>query len=119
MGEVGRFRGQCLVFALIGANSSAIHGGELRSVRSLQTRTSSRIPVPLAVLMLAACGGGIEENAGGGGQASMSEAPPALAGTVGTDGVGINPPTSGGSLVDSAAVSGPTDRLGYAHGALT
>ena len=78
-----------------------------------------RVLVPLSAIILGACGGGGEEDAaGGGGPATMSPAandsapaPPAPAGTVDTAGVGTNPPTAGGQLVDSAAVPGPTDTV--------
>ena len=79
---------------------------------------SKRALVPVAALILAACGGGGEETEGGAGAgpdsvgpaATGTEAPvPTTPGTVDTAGVGANPPTAGGQLVDSAAVPGPTD----------
>jgi hypothetical protein len=79
----------------------------------------SRMLVPLATLMLAACGGGGDEDAAAErpttdtvtATSAVSDAPPAPAGTVDTAGVGTNPPTAGGQLVDSAAVPGPTDTV--------
>lgn len=81
-----------------------------------------RVLVPMAVLVLAACGGGDEgqgaENThGGASDTSMSGTvttpppPPAAPGTADTSGMGTNPPTAGGQLVDTAAVPGPTDTV--------
>lgn len=76
--------------------------------------------VPLAVLLLAGCGGGDDEGAAeeatkvegiGPAPNDSAAAPPAPAGTVDTAGVGTNPPTAGGQLVDTAAVPGPTDTV--------
>jgi hypothetical protein len=79
---------------------------------------SSRMLVPLATLMLAACGGGDEAEEAAAADTittpppvTTPEAPPAPAGTVDTAGVGTNPPTAGGQIVDSAAVPGPTDTV--------
>lgn len=77
-----------------------------------------RVLVPVAALMLAACGGGDDEGAAAEGTATDTTAaatsttpppPPAPPGTVDTAGMGTNPPTAGGQLVDSAAVPGPVD----------
>ena len=77
-----------------------------------------RAMAPLAALMMAAaCGGGADETGGAEGSdtagtsTGTTVAPPAPAppGTVDTAGVGTNPPTAGGQLVDSAAVPGPVD----------
>ncbi|HEX8695677.1 MAG TPA: hypothetical protein VF746_24900 [Longimicrobium sp.] len=76
-----------------------------------------RILVAAAVLALAACGGGDEgENTG---EAVVVDTPNAATlpsdtaglrpGTVDSAGVGTNPPTAGGQLVDTAAVPGPVD----------
>jgi len=86
------------------------------------TMKRMRVLVPVAALVLAACGGGGDEenNAGsagtGGGDtmSASSETTPmdtaGLApGTVDTAGMGTNPPTAGGQLVDTAATPGPTD----------
>ena len=79
-------------------------------------------------LVLAACGGGGEEaeaEAGAGTQtgvgadtAAASVPPPIVdtsaplpPGTVDTLGTGVNPPTAGGALIDTAAVPGPTDTV--------
>jgi hypothetical protein len=75
-----------------------------------------RMLLPVAVLILAACGGGDGEGAPDEGlltdttsATSIPEAPPAPAGTVDTAGMGVNPPTAGGQVVDTAAVPGPVD----------
>ncbi|HEU4557123.1 MAG TPA: hypothetical protein VFS20_04710 [Longimicrobium sp.] len=82
---------------------------------------SMRVLVPMAVLVLAACGGGDDENQAGAGDSATVQAgtpisgdttaapPPAPAGTVDTAGLGTNPPTAGGALVDTAAVPGLVD----------
>jgi hypothetical protein len=74
---------------------------------------SRRVMVAMAAaLVLAACGGGggEEADAGGGTDTTASPAAPLPpAGTVDTAGVGTNPPTAGGQLVDTAAVPGPAD----------
>lgn len=80
---------------------------------------SSRVLVPFAALMLAACGGGEDAEKAAAADTlttpppatTAPQAPPAPAGTVDTAGVGTNPPTAGGQLVDSAAVPGPTDTV--------
>lgn len=74
----------------------------------------SRVLVAFAAATLAACGGGDEGAAEGGAAGDTTavapaEAPPAPAGTVDTAGMGTNPPTAGGQIVDSAAVPGPVD----------
>ena len=73
-----------------------------------------RVLAPAAVVLLAACGGGGngEDQDGGAatraGDASADTAalPP---GTVDTAGMGVNPPTAGGQIVDTAAFPGPID----------
>jgi hypothetical protein len=78
---------------------------------------SRRALVPLAALVLAACGGGSDEKTDAAPAATNtpppgSEAPAATApGTVDSAGVGTNPPTAGGALVDTAASPGPTDTV--------
>lgn len=76
-----------------------------------------------AALVLAACGGGGDEaESAAGAQAGVGAdtAPTALPvdtsaplppGTVDTLGTGVNPPTAGGALIDTAAVPGPTDTV--------
>jgi hypothetical protein len=81
----------------------------------------NRVLVLMVALFLTACGGGgDEEDAAAEGYGAESgtvsppqgtPAPPAPAGTVDSAGVGTNPPTAGGSLVDTAAVPGPTDTV--------
>jgi hypothetical protein len=68
------------------------------------------------VVVLAACGGGDDDSAPAEGlvtdttsATSVPEAPPAPPGTVDTAGMGVNPPTAGGQVVDTAAVPGPVD----------
>lgn len=79
--------------------------------------TSRRILVPLAALAFAACGGGDDKAAAAASDTLTppppvtTEAPPAPAGTADTAGMGTNPPTAGGPVVDSAAVPGPADTL--------
>lgn len=63
--------------------------------------------IAAAALVLAACGGGGEETEG----AAADPAPAPPPGTVDTAGMGVNPPTAGGQLVDTAAVPGPTDTV--------
>ena len=80
-----------------------------------------RVVVPMAVLALAACGrheGQAGEAAHGGasdtsmsGTAVTPPPPPAPPGTADTSGVGTNPPTAGGQIVDTAAVPGPADTV--------
>lgn len=78
--------------------------------------------VPVAALILAACGGGEEETAdpgaaGTGGGDTMSAAPATVPsdtagltpGTVDTAGVSAEAPTAGGQVVDTAAVPGAVD----------
>jgi hypothetical protein len=79
-----------------------------------------RILAAAAVLALAACarGGGEDENTDA---AVVADTPNAATlpsdtaglrpGTVDSAGVGTNPPTAGGQLVDTAAVPGPTDTV--------
>ncbi len=69
---------------------------------------SSRALVVMAALMLAACGGGEE---GADGAAADADVPPTPAGTVDTAGVGVGtePPTAGGQVVDTAAMPGAVD----------
>ncbi|HEV2149916.1 MAG TPA: hypothetical protein VGR37_21135 [Longimicrobiaceae bacterium] len=62
-----------------------------------------RALVLMAALVLAACGGDDGETA-----ADTQELPP---GTVDTAGVGVDTPTAGGQLVDTAAVPGPVDTV--------
>lgn len=74
-----------------------------------------RVLAAFAAVALAACGGGDGGAAEGDlvDTAQMTpppvEAPPAPSGTADTAGVGIDPPTAGGQVVDSAAVPGPVD----------
>lgn len=79
-----------------------------------------RVLVPMAVLVLAACGGGDgHENQAGDSTTVQAGTPmsgdttpappPAPAGTVDSAGLGTNPPTAGGALVDTAGVPGPVD----------
>jgi hypothetical protein len=80
---------------------------------------SRRMLVPFAAVLMAACGGGDAETEGAAAADSGVTAPPAgseapalpanSAGKVDTAGVGTNPPTAGGQIVDTAAVPGPTD----------
>lgn len=69
----------------------------------------------LGVSLLAACGGSDESADAPGSAAAPADsavvdpAPLPPAGTVDTAGVGVNPPTAGGQLVDTAAVTGPVD----------
>ena len=76
---------------------------------------SRRALIPIAALVLAACGGGSDEKTDAAPADTNtpppgSEAPAATApGTVDTAGMGTNPPTAGGQLVDTAAAPGPTD----------
>jgi len=72
-------------------------------------KTIGRLLVPAAVLMLAACGGGEEQDEVSVDATTVGPAPGDSAGmttpsAVDTAGVGTNPPTAGGSLVDTAAV---------------
>lgn len=65
----------------------------------------------LAAGVLSGCGGGADEPpppepAPAAGVDTLPATPP---GTVDTVGVGTDPPTAGGQLVDTAAVPGPTD----------
>ncbi|HEX6371086.1 MAG TPA: hypothetical protein VF006_19365 [Longimicrobium sp.] len=64
-----------------------------------------RMLVPLAALLLAACGG--DDEAAEAAAASDTLTTP----TVDTAGMGTNPPTAGGQLVDTAAVPGATDTV--------
>lgn len=76
-----------------------------------------KVLIAFAAAMLAACGGGDEGGAAEGGMADTSQmtpapvdtAPLAPAGTVDTAGMGTNPPTAGGQVVDTAAVPGAVD----------
>jgi hypothetical protein len=78
-----------------------------------------RVLVPMAVLVLAACGGGDDENQAGAADSTTVQAapvtapepPPAPPGTVDSAGLGTNPPTAGGALVDTAAVPGAADTV--------
>ena len=78
--------------------------------------------VPVAALVLAACGGGGEE--GGNTDPQYSPDTAGAAGTttgtstgvstgqqVDTAGMGVNPPTAGGQVVDTAGAPGPTDTV--------
>ncbi|HEX6037845.1 hypothetical protein [Longimicrobium sp.] len=79
----------------------------------------SRVLVAFAAAMLAACGGGDEGAAEGGAATdtttttittpSDADVPPTPPGTADTAGVGTNPPTAGGQIVDTAGVPGPVD----------
>jgi hypothetical protein len=70
-----------------------------------------------ALVLLAACGGQRDTAPVVGDTAAAattavpagSDAPLPPPGTVDTQGVGVNPPTAGGQLVDTAAVGGPVD----------
>ena len=64
----------------------------------------------MAALVVAACGGndgGVENTGTPSAAADTALDPPP--GTVDSAGVGTNPPTAGGSLVDTAAVPGQVD----------
>lgn len=81
-----------------------------------------RALVAAAAMMLAACGGDGGEAGQADGTAvpdttpsSVQMAPTAeddtTPGKVDTAGVGTNPPTAGGQIVDTASVPGPTDTV--------
>lgn len=83
---------------------------------------SRRVLVSVAAVMLmAACGGGDGEGGAEGtaspytgiappaGTDAPATVPGAAPGSVDTAGMGTNPPTAGGQIVDTAAVPGPTD----------
>lgn len=82
---------------------------------------SRRVLVAAAAAVLAACGGGGDEAQGEGtaagdtslvpppGQVSPQAEEDTTPGKVDTAGVGTEPPTAGGQIVDTAAVPGPTD----------
>jgi hypothetical protein len=72
----------------------------------------------MGVMSLVACGGGADESASEADQAAVPAdsslaapipAPQPPAGTVDTAGVGVDPPTAGGQVVDTAAVPGAVD----------
>ena len=84
---------------------------------------SRRVMVPVAAMLLAAaCGGDEAGRTEGAAAADTSLVPPpgqtppmaeedTTPGKVDTAGVGTEPPTAGGQIVDTAAVPGPTDTV--------
>jgi hypothetical protein len=100
---------------LQGRGNPAMKGGQTNQEERMRMN-GKRWMVPAAALVLAACGGGGDEEGGAAPETTTpppgSEAPlpqPTDTGQVDTAGMGVNPPTAGGQIVDTAAVPGPTD----------